>query len=40
MMSRIGYGLNEKNQMVVIDSLQDSIQWKESLSVRIMLLID
>ena len=40
MMSRIGYGLNEKNQMVVIDSLQDSIQWKESLSVRIMLIID
>ena len=40
MMSRIGYGLNEKNQMVVIDSLQDSIQWKESLSVRIMLITD
>ena len=40
MMSRIGYGLNEKKQMVVIDSLQDDIQWKESLSVRIMLLID
>ena len=39
-MSRIGYGLNEKNQMVVIDSLQDSIQWKESLSVRIMIKID
>ena len=39
-MSRIGYGLNEKNQMVVIDSLQDDIQWKESLSVRIMLIID
>ena len=40
MMSRIGYGLNEKKQMVVIDSLQDSIQWKESLSVRIMLIVD
>lgn len=40
MMSRIGYGLNEKKQMVVIDSLQDDIQWKESLSVRIMLIID
>ena len=39
-MSRIGYGLNEKNQMVVIDSLQDDIQWKESLSVRILLIID
>ena len=39
-MSRIGYGLNEKKQMVVIDSLQDDIQWKESLSVRIMLIID
>ena len=40
MMNRIGYGLNEKNQMVVIDSLQDDIQWKESLSVRIMIKID
>ena len=39
-MSRIGYGLNEKKQMVVIDSLQDDIQWKESLSVRILLIID
>ena len=39
-MSRIGYSLNEKNQMVVIDSLQDSIQWKESLSVRILLIVD
>ena len=40
MMNRIGYGLNEKKQMVVIDSLQDDIQWKESLSVRILLIID
>ena len=39
-MSRIGYGLNEKNQMVVIDSLQDDIQWKESLSVKIIITIE
>ena len=39
-MSRIGYGLNEKKQMVVIDSLQDDIQWKESLSVRVLIKID
>ena len=40
MMSRIGYGLNEKKQMVMIDSLQDDIQWKESLSVRIIITIE
>ena len=40
MMNRIGYGLNEKKQMVVIDSLQDSIQWKESLSVKIIITIE
>ncbi len=40
MMNRIGYGLNEKKQMVVIDSLQDDIQWKESLSVKIIITIE
>ena len=40
MMNRIGYGLNEKKQMVVIDSLQDDIQWKESLSVKIIIRIE
>ena len=39
-MNRIGYGLNEKKQMVVIDSLQDDIQWKESLSVRILIIVE
>lgn len=39
-MNRIGYGLNEKKQMVVIDSLQDDIQWKESLSVKIIITIE
>ena len=40
MMNRIGYGLNEKKQMVVIDSLQDDIHWKESLSVKIIITIE